>query len=62
LEEVVKYRKPFCPQCGKKRGVFLIRNRHVDGTEHYICCENCAQRWLIVNFGVWGGLPIKLEE
>lgn len=60
--KTVKDKHPFCPQCGRKRGVTLRKESHLDGylidpkgeqTDYYICCNNCKRRWLIIDFGIW---------
>jgi transcription elongation factor Elf1 len=64
VEEIVKDRHPFCPQCGKKRGVILTKDslgehKH---TNYYICCKHCGTKFNIINMGIWSGIPITLEE
>jgi len=51
--EIVKDKHPYCPQCGKKRGVTLRVDKLGGHNYYYICCKNCKQRWRVVDFGVW---------
>jgi len=56
--EIVKDKHPYCPQCGRKRGVTLRKKEHDDiasnsKVEYFICCKNCHVRFKIINCGIW---------
>jgi len=51
--EIVKDKHPYCPQCGRKRGVTLRREKFGKNEYSYICCKNCKMRFEIINFGIW---------
>jgi len=61
--EIVKDKHPYCPQCGRKRGVTLRRIKYEanvfrrlneeDKVVYFICCKNCRIRFKIINFGIW---------
>jgi len=64
--EIVKDKHPYCPQCGRKRGVTLRKNKYIvqkclgldtfdfeTKVDYYICCKNCYMRIKVINFGIW---------
>jgi len=64
--EIVKDKHPYCPQCGKKRGVSIRKDtyrvlKHFDKetyefeikVDFYICCKNCHIKIKVTNFGIW---------
>jgi len=51
--EIVKDKHPYCPQCGRKRGVSLRVDKFGEFEDYYICCKNCHQRILVKHFGLW---------
>ena len=58
--EIIKNKRHYCPQCGKKRGVTLRKIEYRPDkadtkveTHYFICCKNCKIRYAILNLGIW---------
>ena len=53
----LKDSKPFCIQCGRKRGVSLWEETfYIEGSlskRHYLTCVSCRHKWEIFDWGFW---------
>ena len=65
MKKYVKSKGVFCPNCGKSRGVELLKEEGIDKTHdtYYIRCRHDSRLWMITDFGSYPSYdPVSIED